>query len=323
MDPISQTLAPEQIGDHAEQLLRAHHRLLSDGVRNRAFHRALQKLVTSDSAVLDIGAGVGVWAIAAARLGARKVVAIEADEFLIGVIRRLAAEAGVGDRVEAIQGMSTKVQLGREFDIVVSETIGYNGFEEQIVPIMADAQSRFLREGGRIIPETVALFAAAGFVKGAESLLPRALPFAFPYYEELNLNAPRRLQRPRDFQAETPPCELIRVDLRKPPLPTVLEDLRAVWSVDEAARINCFAVWVETRLTSGVRLSTRRTTSWTPMLYPIRATPGGNATIELRLCLAGQHRWRAIVSTAGATVSQTRSPLSAGLQMLGEKKPFA
>ncbi len=43
--------------------------LLGDARRNRAFHRALAARVRPGQTVLDLGAGTGVWAVAAARLG--------------------------------------------------------------------------------------------------------------------------------------------------------------------------------------------------------------------------------------------------------------
>ena len=282
--------------------------MLRDTVRNQAFHRALEKTVRPETAVLDIGAGTGVWAIAAARLGARRVVAIEADAFLVGLIRRLAIEAGVGDRVEAVHGWSTQVPLDREFDLVISETIGYDGFEEQIVLFMMDARNRFLRPGGKIIPETIGLFAAPASFRPTEAALPRGVPFTLPHFDELNRHAPFRPQHPRDLILKSRPARLIEIDLHQPPQPSVLEDLRAQWTVEDAAAINCVAVWVESRLTSGVRLSTRRTTSWTPVVYPILPTPGSQATLEFELCLAGRREWRVTVTTPDATTSQVRSP---------------
>src|SRR5262249_31393568 len=61
----------------AYELLKSHESMLADVRRNRAFHRALKSCVRSDTCVLDIGSGTGLWAIAAAKLGARRVVAIE------------------------------------------------------------------------------------------------------------------------------------------------------------------------------------------------------------------------------------------------------
>jgi 2-polyprenyl-3-methyl-5-hydroxy-6-metoxy-1,4-benzoquinol methylase len=68
--------AEARLYDHVNQLLAGHEKLLSDANRNRLFYQALEKNVTSESSVLDIGSGTGVWAIAAARMGAQRVVAI-------------------------------------------------------------------------------------------------------------------------------------------------------------------------------------------------------------------------------------------------------
>lgn len=53
--------------------------------------------------VLDIGTGSGVLAIAAALLGARRVLALEADPLVCEAARRNVAANGVGDRVEVRQ----------------------------------------------------------------------------------------------------------------------------------------------------------------------------------------------------------------------------
>ena len=53
---------------HMKQTLLYHQYLLRDEVRNRLFYEALSKVVTSDSNVLDIGSGSGIWAVAAAKL---------------------------------------------------------------------------------------------------------------------------------------------------------------------------------------------------------------------------------------------------------------
>ena len=56
------------------------------------------------SSVLDIGSGTGIWAIAAARLGAKRVVAIEREPLIAGVIRELAHTNSVSDRLEILIG---------------------------------------------------------------------------------------------------------------------------------------------------------------------------------------------------------------------------
>ena len=93
--------------------------LLADVRRNRAFERALAARVRPGASVLDLGAGTGVWAVTAARLGARRVVAVEREAVLVPVIEAFAREAGVQDRVEVVRADARRVRLRREFDVVV------------------------------------------------------------------------------------------------------------------------------------------------------------------------------------------------------------
>ncbi len=159
-------------------------------IENRSLYRALKQTVTKDSCVLDIGSGTGIWAVAAAMMGAKRVVAIEEEPLLIGLIKALARENGVAERVEVIEGDSRRVQLGKEFDIVISETVGHLVFDESIVSIMVDARERFLRPGGLLIPESVALVAAAAHLKSRHKRLPAGIPLAHDHFESLALNIP-------------------------------------------------------------------------------------------------------------------------------------
>ena len=57
----------------------AHRHMVFDARRNAAYVRALEKLVTPDTVVLDLGAGLGVLGLYAARLGAKKVYLVEPE----------------------------------------------------------------------------------------------------------------------------------------------------------------------------------------------------------------------------------------------------
>lgn len=278
-----------RLNAHAQRLLKTHETLLRDKVRNTAFYKALEKTVKPDDFVLDIGAGTGIWAIAAAKLGAKRVVAIDADELMIGVIKILAAEHGVADKVEAIWGNSFDVSLAREFDVVVSETIGYLGYDENIVAVMHDARNRFLKDGGVIIPETVSLNAAAGHLKVRQNKIPESVPFEFNELADLNLNSPRVLKRTSDVKLLTKSVRLIETDLRKAATRPSLEDLGANWEVSNALAVNCIILWVESRLTRGVHLNTRRTTSWQPTIFHIEPADANCDELEFDLSLTPEN----------------------------------
>lgn len=301
--------------------------MLRDAERDSKFYEALRRRVTAGSKVLDIGAGTGVWAIAAAKLGASLVVAIEMDELLVGVIRMLAKEHGVAGRIEAICASSFEVELRREFDVVISETIGYLGYDERIVEVMADARKRFLRDGGSIIPETVSLYAAAGRLNIRTERVPVGVDFDFDALARLNLNSPRVLKRPRDVTLLTRPKRLIATDLRKVERTPSLHNLTTVWenaaasSSDlrtRAENIDCVVVWVESRLASGVNLSTRRrTTSWYPTVYRIEPASRPFQRMEFNLSLTPEtNYWTASFVDGDNRESGRYSPEFAATEMI-------
>ena len=64
--------------------------MVFDGLRNRAYARALAKIVGPDTTVMDLGAGLGMHGLIAARQGARSVHLVEPAPVL-DVTRKIAA----------------------------------------------------------------------------------------------------------------------------------------------------------------------------------------------------------------------------------------
>src|SRR5438093_13214041 len=109
----------EQFAAHLPGLLSYHARMLSDRVRNDLLRRAIKQSINRNTSFLDVGAGSGVWAILAAKLSAKRVVAVEIDDALIPVIFKLAEENQVADRIEIIHGNIDDVKLRGKFDVIV------------------------------------------------------------------------------------------------------------------------------------------------------------------------------------------------------------
>jgi SAM-dependent methyltransferase len=287
-----------------ERLLAYHDLLLRDAVRNRAFRRALARRVVPGSAVLDIGSGSGVWAVQAARLGARRVVAVEKEPLLVPLIERLAAEHGVAARVDVVAGDSRRIALPREFDLLVSETVGNLAFDEGILGVVADARRRFLRPGAAVVPAALALTAAPareGWRPALRANGFRSLALHLP--REPGRRAVRLLARPQ-------PLARVRLDRGAPRVD--LGRLRARWRVRDASALDAFLVWVEMELAPGVRLSSRTGTTWSPALYGAEPGPAGPARVRFELDLGGaESRWRVGIEAARGTVERRYSPLFA------------
>src|SRR6266446_529591 len=310
-----------QLYNHTNQLLRAHETLLSDGNRNRSFYRALKKTVTKTSSVLDIGSGTGVWAVAAAKLGAPRVVAIEEEPLLIGLIKQIARDNGVASKVEVVQGDSRQIQLGKEFDIVISETIGHLVFDEPIVPIMIDARKRFLKPGGILIPEAVALVAAGAHLNIGRQTLPASVPIDQSGFQSLSLNSPMALQSRAQLRIRTDLQKLIAVDLMQIDAPPDLDNLVARGQNLDPRKINCFAVWAEATLAPRVNVIARHTTSWLPMVYRVKPFSGERGDIEFRLSLSSKtNYWTATLTSDGAEEVQSFSPAFAAAELLARTR---
>lgn len=90
----------------------------------RGVVRLMQDVVRAGGTIADLGAGSAVLAIAAAKLGAARVVAIELDEDAIGNAVENVERNGVADRVSVVQGdAALLLPLVAPVDVVLANII--------------------------------------------------------------------------------------------------------------------------------------------------------------------------------------------------------
>jgi len=135
-----------------------HVAMLNDTARTLAFAKALREVVRPGDVVADIGTGTGVLAIAAARVGARRVFAVERGS-IAAAAREVIAANGLSDRITVIEGQSSAIELPEKADVLVSETIGDDPLGEEILETVLDARLRLLKPGARVIPASLAVVA--------------------------------------------------------------------------------------------------------------------------------------------------------------------
>ena len=86
--------------------------------------RELERAARSGMHVLDVGTGTGILAVAAAKLAAREIVALDIDEHAVRAARNNALQNGVSDRVQVrVSNLLSGVPRERRFDIVTANLL--------------------------------------------------------------------------------------------------------------------------------------------------------------------------------------------------------
>ena len=112
--------------------------------------RELEKYVNADSKVFDIGCGSGILAIAAAKLGAKEVLAVDLDEVAVKVSKENVEENNVSDSVEVRHGNLLDVVKDRA-DVVVANIIA------DIIKILAKDVHNFMKKDAVFISSGIIL----------------------------------------------------------------------------------------------------------------------------------------------------------------------
>lgn len=277
--------------------------------------------MTSQSSVLDLGSGSGIWAIMAAKLGAHKVVAVERDVLMAGMIKAHCIDNGVEDRVEVITGDGLQVEFSRSFDIVISETIGHVISDEDLVPLMIRARDRFLKPGGSLVPYEVSLWAAPAELRGDEHSLPRGASCSMESFSSLARHAPLSVMDKSQLTIIGTPSCLVNIDLLTATSAPALTPLSARFNVSKDDRVNCIAVWMEAALSPNCKISTLKTSSWSASAYRFQPF-AESAEVEFELILSNvTNVWHIRRISAGIVVDeQSYSPAIAAAELLAQSR---
>jgi SAM-dependent methyltransferase len=131
--------------------------MLDDAVRVDAYARALAAQVRPDDVVLDLGCGIGTFAVRAALLGARRVFGVDPNpcvEFAPSVARA----NGVADRVAFWRAALDRVDLPERPTLVVGDVRGTLPFHAGAVEAWNAARAR-MAPGARTIPRRDTVYA--------------------------------------------------------------------------------------------------------------------------------------------------------------------
>ena len=264
--------------------------MLSDSRAVECFRASLRELVETNYIVVDLGAGLGVLAFFSLAAGARIVYAIERNRTL-ELARQLAKENLIGDRIVFVSAASTQVRLPQTANLIVSQTLGHLGFDEDILKWMIDARKRMLVAGGRLIPCTVELYV----VPAASRHVQDALSFwtCRPYDLDVSTMAKRAVNN--IYVVDILPEEILAT-----PKPVYIADLyratepsfssRISYAINRHGIIQGLAGWFRAQLTDSIAIDTSpysRRTHWRqcylPLEHPIAVSDGDTVHVQVEM----------------------------------------
>ncbi len=168
---------------------------LADAPRVEAFRRAIAEVVTPDKVVLDLGTGIGTYALFAARAGAR-VYAVEVGP-AIDVARELAVENGLAERIEFLRGRAERLQPPRRADVLVFEDFAPHLFAPETAELLEEIGRRWLTPGAVAIPRRIRVLLGP-------RLLPPDVRRAHPLSRRRGLRPGRGPSHRASAQSDTP-----------------------------------------------------------------------------------------------------------------------
>jgi protein arginine N-methyltransferase 1 len=270
--------------------------MIADGGRFAAYAKAIASAVQPGDAVAEIGCGPGVFAFLACRAGARRVYAIESDQ-IIQSARQLAAQNGLADRIEFIQGDSRRVELPERVNVILSDIRGTLPFLGFAIPTVEDARRRFLAPGGITIPQRDTLRAAvveakefyerltAPWQKTADSLdLSSSLSLILNGSYGVSFKSEQLFTEPQSWHC---------LDYTGGPAPSAAASL--CFRARRSGTVHGLCLWFEAQLLGDIGYSSGPTGSATiygqiflPWLEPVTVVDGQEIQIELRADLIGE-----------------------------------
>ena len=233
-------------------MLAEHHSYLSDRIRLERFKSAIDRIVRPGDLVADVGCGFGILGLLCLRAGAARVWGIDSTD-AIEIARESLARAGLNGRYICVSGNSGQVEIPEPVDIVICDHVGCFGFDYGIIDTLQDAQRRFLKAGGKIVPSCIKLsmgaVESAALRKTAEAWGADTIPVEYHWLREygINTNYPHLVKR-EEFLSEPAVLGAIDLSIDNTEFLSFKTELR----VNRDGVVDGLAGWFECELAEGV-----------------------------------------------------------------------
>lgn len=231
--------------------------MFADPERTEGYLKAIARVVQPGDVVVEIGTGVGYFAVAACRAGARMVYAIESEPSIL-LAEQVLRENGCDGKVRCIRGDANRITLPERGTVLISDLRGVLPVRGDGIPTLMNARQRLLVRGARLIPRRDTIL-------GAPCEAPRR-------WAEVELTLGRK---PRGIARSTlakrarstlhrmrvdpstlcaVPAEVATIDYQAVATPDI--DATASWTIDREAQTEGIALWFDAELAEGAGFST-------------------------------------------------------------------
>ncbi|WP_169449736.1 tetratricopeptide repeat protein [Oceanospirillum beijerinckii] len=255
-------LARTNIQELTGQIIPAwHFDMLADSTRNEAFDQALNKRVTKNTHVLDIGTGSGLLSMMAARAGASKITTCEVVPELANVAQQIIKDNHFDHQITVINKRSTSLQVGKDIeqkaDLLVCEILDSGLLGEGVLPTIYHARKNLLKDDAIIIPESADIHAvliesdSLYRANSADSISG----FNIEAFKELNTEK-YTITNLASFPHKTlsKPAPVKHISFMYPSLSTETTTMEI--EIEKGGTIHGIAFWFNLSLTEGVTIST-------------------------------------------------------------------
>lgn len=269
--------------------------MFAEPLRRAAFLDTMRSAISSETVVLDLGAGTGIASLLACKLGARHVYAIDPSP----VIRLLPAAAGRNgwaDKITVFCEDSRKVDLPERVDLIVADIRGRRPVCNGAKQIMSDACLRFLKPKGQVIPGRDRIYVAPVSEPDYDDTWTKlwvnhGLGIDLSSYGEFTRGkfAPLTFHQPIFLSPEQLWGSLTFV-----PKVELISSEELIFKVDKGGRLDGFAVWFDLDFLAGISLTNKPGEKQLPygrgcflLGRPVLVSPGYEIRLTLRVHFQG------------------------------------
>ncbi|KAJ6227609.1 protein arginine n-methyltransferase 3 [Anaeramoeba flamelloides] len=146
----------------------SHEEIIRDSAFLNSFKRAISDNphLFKDKVVMDVGCGIGILSLLAAKAGAKKVIGIDSSKILLQT-NEIVKENGFSDTITLINSKVeevTELPEGIEkVDVIISDWMGYGLFYEHMVKSVLFARNKWLKKEGIILPDQASLYIGGAY----------------------------------------------------------------------------------------------------------------------------------------------------------------